>query len=31
MGNSGEQELPSSEQLIHNTPNQGTMKARMDL
>ena len=25
-----EQELPSHEQLIQNTPPQGTMKARMD-
>ena len=31
MGNSGEQELPSHEQLIQHTPNQGTMKARMDV
>lgn len=31
--NSGfeEQELPSQEQLIQHTPNQGTLKARMDV
>lgn len=32
MGNGGgDRELPSHEQLIQHTPNQGTMKARMDV
>jgi len=30
-GASEDQELPSQEILIQHTPNQGTMKARMDV